>query len=213
VLGCVLQRKFSLRQVRKRRIAPYRCKTEVYAGSLHQDLTKSQYAKVHAMVSAKDFIPAQFPTYEYGFAKTCARDVWWLDYINWLFRLTCTCNCGWLIPCDQEMFVSEHLIRTIGKVEAMLPLYPTLDTTIKDHRGFGIDVKIVSPLTILEQLMNNQQILTSLCWPVLRNTTDPAHKVLVGQPQEGRLMGTDPRFGQTTWTRDDGVRCMSSNFI
>lgn len=88
----------------------------------------------------------------------------------------------------------------------MLPLLPTLDTTIKDHRGFGIDVKIISPLTFLEELMNDQKILSSLSWPVLTNALDPTHTVLVGQPQEGRLMGTDPRFGQTTWNRGDGVR-------
>ena len=54
------QRKFSLMHDRKRRIAPYRSKTEVYAGALRQDLTKAQYGKVHAMIRSHISFPKIF---------------------------------------------------------------------------------------------------------------------------------------------------------
>ena len=92
----------------------------------------------------------------------------------------------------------------MNKIEKCLPVRDTLETTVKTHHGETLKVDTFSPLSILQTIMNDKSVVDNLQSPSLKGTLSNM-PIRAGLPYEGRLAGTDPRFGPTRWIRPAGV--------
>jgi hypothetical protein len=89
-------------------------------------------------------------------------------------------------------------------VEKCLPVRDTLETRVTTNKGEIIRVETFSPVSILQTILHDRTVIQNLQLPSLKGTLSD-EPVLAGLPYEGRLAGTDPRFGPTRWNRIDGV--------
>lgn len=86
-----------------------------------------------------------------------------------------------------------------------MPVRDTLATKMRNKDGDVVQVHSFSPLSVLQSIVSDKVMLHALQPPSLKGTLT-GETVFVGLPHEGRLAGTDPRFGPTIWKRPTGVR-------
>ncbi len=88
--------------------------------------------------------------------------------------------------------------------EKQLPVRDSLATVMTTSTGEDVTVESCSPLSILESILSDKDVVNNLKLPSLKGTLGDG-PIMAGLPHQGRLARTDPRFGPTRWSTPEGV--------